>query len=211
MQGWTIDRARFERNATELEAALALIKRTSQSNELINDTAQGLLEIVSRYTKTFLLLQRYDEGLLTAPNGTAGGVKPSYEEVKQLIAGLKSELMSRGEASDLLGIERDDGLSAILGNLNESVFGQPAYPTIECKAAHLLYFIIKNPLSDGNKRHGALLFVGFLNRNNAMMKNGQPIINDIGLVALALLIAESEPKQKETMICLIENMLAGLE
>lgn len=212
IQGWTLDQARFERNATELEAALALIKKTAQSNELINGTAQGLLEIVSRYTKTFLLLQRYDEGLLTAPDGTVGGVTPSHEEVKQLIADLKIDLMSRGEASDLFGIEREDGLSAILGNLNQSAFGEPAYPTIECKAAHLLYFIIKNhPLSDGNKRTGALLFVDFLNRNNALMQSGQPIINDIGLAALALLIAESEPKQKETMIRLIENMLVGLE
>ncbi len=97
-------------------------------------------------------------------------------------------------------------------NLNQSVFGEAAYPTIECKAAHLLYFIIKNhSLSDGNKRTGALLFVDFLNRNNALMQNGQLIINDIGLAALALLIAESEPKQKETMIRLIQNMLVGLE
>ncbi len=212
IQGWTLDRARFECNATELEAALALVKKTAQSNDLITDTAKGLLEIVSRYTKTFLLLQRYDEGLLTDPSGTVGGVTPSHEEVKQLIADLKTDLMSRGEASDLFGIERDDGLSAILGNLNQSVFGEPAYPTIECKAAHLLYFIIKNhPLSDGNKRTGALLFVDFLNRNNALMQNGQPIINDIGLAALALLIAESEPKQKDTMIRLIENMLVSLE
>jgi len=200
-QGWTLDRVRFERNATELEAALELVKKTSQSNELITDTAQGLLEIVTRYTKTFLLLQRYDEGLLTDPSGTIGGITASHEEVKQLIADLKADLISRGEANDFFGIERDDGLSAILGNLNQSVFGEPAYPTIERKAAHLLYFIIKNhPLSDGNKRTGALLFIDFLNRNNALIKKGQPIINDIGLAALALLIAESEPKQKETMI-----------
>ena len=103
------------------------------------------------------MLQRYDEGLLTDPNGTMGGVTPSIVEVKQLIADLKADLMSRSEASDLFGIERDDGLAAILGNLNQSVFGEPAYPTIERKAAHLLYFIIKNhPLSDGNKRTGAL-------------------------------------------------------
>jgi prophage maintenance system killer protein len=212
MQGWTLDRARFEHNATELEAALALIKKTAQSNDLITDAAQGLLEIVSRYTKTFLLLQRYDEGLLTDPSGTMGGVTPSLVEVKQLIADLKADLMVRGEASDLFGIERDGGLSAILGNLNQSVFGEPAYPTIECKAAHLLYFTIKNhPLSDGNKRTGALLFIDFLNRNNALMKNGQPVINDIGLAALALLVAESAPEQKETMTRLIENMLVGLE
>ncbi len=180
--GWTLDRARFEHNAAELEAALALVKKAAQSPELIAETGRGLVEIVSRYTQTFLLLQRYDEGLLTDPNGTAGGVMPSLDNVRHSIASLKADLMSRGEASDLFGLERGDALAAILGNLDQSVFGEPAYPTIESKAAHLLYFVIKNhPLADGNKRTGAFLFVDFLNCNNALMRHGQPIINDIGL------------------------------
>lgn len=211
MQGWTLDRARFENNAAELEAALALVRKTAQSPELIAETGRGLVEIVSRYTQTFLLLQRYDEGLLTEPNGTAGGTMPSLHDVRQSIAGLKADLLSRGEASDLFGLERSDALAAILGNLDQSVFGEPAYPTIERKAAHLLYFLIKNhPLADGNKRTGAFLFVDFLNRNNALMRDGQPVINDIGLAALALLVAESAPEQKDTMIRLIENMLVGV-
>ncbi len=208
MQGWTLDRTRFEHNAAELEAALALVRKTAQSPDLIAETGRGLVEIVSRYTQTFLLLQRYDEGLLTDPNGTAGGVMASLDEVRQSIAGLKADLMSRSEASDLFGVERGDALAAILGNLDQSVFGEPAYPTIERKAAHLLYFVIKNhPLADGNKRTGAFLFVDFLNRNSALMRDGQPVINDIGLAALALLVAESAPAQKDTMIRLIENML----
>lgn len=211
LQGWTLDRARFERNAAELEAALALVRKTAQSPDLIADTGRGLIEIVSRYTQTFLLLQRYDEGLLTDPNGTTGGVLPTLDEARQSIASLKADLMSRGEASQLFGLERGDGLAALLGNLDQSVFGEPAYPTIESKAAHLLYFVIKNhPLADGNKRTGAFLFVDFLSRNNALMRYGQPIINDIGLAALALLVAESAPTQKETMIRLIENMLVGV-
>jgi len=211
MQGWTLDRARFEHNATELEAALALVRKTAQSPDLIAETGRGLVEIVSRYTQTFLLLQRYDEGLLTDPSGTAGGVMPSLAEVRQSIASLKADLMLRDEASDLFGLERDDALAALLGNLDQSIFGEPAYPTIERKAAHLLYFVIKNhPLADGNKRSGAFLFVDFLNRNNALMRDGQPVINDIGLAALALLVAESAPAQKQTMIRLIENMLVGL-
>lgn len=211
MQGWTLDRARFEHNAAELEAALALVRKTAQSPDLIADTGRGLVEIVSRYTQTFLLLQRYDEGLLTEPNGTAGGEMPSLHEVRQSIASLKADLMSRGEASDLFGLERGDALAALLGNLDQSVFGEPAYPTIERKAAHLLYFVIKNhPLADGNKRTGAFLFVDFLNRNNALMRDGQTVINDIGLAALALLVAESAPAQKDTMIRLIENMLVGI-
>lgn len=212
MQGWTLDRARFEHNAAELEAALALVKKAAQSPDLIADTGRGLVEIVSRYTQTFLLLQRYDEGLLTDPNGTVGGVLPSLDDVRQSIGGLKADLVSRGEASNLFGLERGDGLAALLGNLDQSVFGEPAYPTIERKAAHLLYFVIKNhPLADGNKRTGAFLFVDFLNRNNALMRDGQPVINDIGLAALALLVAESVPTQKETMIRLIENMLVGIK
>ncbi|MFT3741529.1 MAG: virulence protein RhuM/Fic/DOC family protein [Gammaproteobacteria bacterium] len=208
IQGWTLDRARFEHNANELETALALIKKTAQSANLIVETSRGLIEIISRYTQTFLLLQRYDEGLLTEPAGTAGGMMPSLAEVRQSIASLKADLMSRGEASDLFGLERGDALAALLGNLDQSIFGEPAYPTIESKAAHLLYFVIKNhPLSDGNKRTGAFLFVDFLNRNDALIRNKQPVINDIGLAALTLLVAESAPIQKDTMIRLIENML----
>lgn len=211
IRGWTLDRTRFERNAAELEAALALVRKAAQSLNFIAETGRGLVEIVSRYTQTFLLLQRYDEGLLTAPSGTAGGVMPSLDEVRQSIISLKADLMFRGEASDLFGLERDDALAAILGNLNQSILGEPAYPTIECKAAHLLYFVIKNhPLVDGNKRTGAFLFIDFLNRNHALIHDGQPVINDTGLAALALLVAESAPAQKETMIRLIGNMLVGV-
>lgn len=115
---------------------ITAVRKTAQSPDLIANTGRGLVEIVSRYTQTFLLLQRYDEGLLTDPNGTAGGVLPSLDEVRQSIVGLKADLMSRGEASDLFGLERGDALAALLGNLDQSVFGEPAYPTIEHKAAH---------------------------------------------------------------------------
>ncbi len=98
----------------------------------------------------------------------------------------------------------------MLGNLNQTVFGKPAYPSVEAKAAHLLYFVIKNhPFADGNKRSGAFLFVDFLNRNGRLLDTaGNPVINDIGLAALALLVAESDPAHKETMIRLIMNMLS---
>lgn len=97
----------------------------------------------------------------------------------------------------------------MLGDLDQSVFGEPAYPTIESKAAHLLYFVIKNhPFSDGNKRIGSFLFVDFLNRNGRLFENGEAVINDSGLAALALLVAECDPKDKEALIRLIMNMLA---
>jgi len=110
----------------------------------------------------------------------------------------------------LFARERGDAFAALLGNLDQTVFGEPAYPSVEAKAAHLLYFVIKNhPFSGGNKRSGAFLFVDFLNSNGRLLDaSGNPVINGIGLAALALLVAESDPTHKETMIRLIMNILA---
>ena len=208
-QGYTINQKRLQQNAHELEQALALIQKTANSSELTLESGRGLVAIVSRYTHTFLWLQQYDEGLLTEPQTQQGGTLPTYAEACSALAELKSQLMEKSEASDLFGRERDNGLSAILGNLDQSVFGEPAYPSIEAKAAHLLYFVVKNhPFSDGNKRSGAFLFVDFLHRNGRLFdQNGLPVINDTGLAALTLLVAESDPKQKETLIRLIMHML----
>lgn len=134
---------------------------------------------------------------------------PSAEEARNGIARLKADLMARNEATALFGNEREGSLAAVLGNLDQTVFGEPAYPTEESKAAHLLYFVIKNhPFSDGNKRIGSYLFMDFLARNGRLLRNGEPVINDVGLAALALLVAESNPKSKKVMIRLVENMLA---
>ena len=126
------------------------------------------------------------------------------------LASLKKQLIARGEATELFARVRESGLSAIFGNLDQTVFGEPAYPTVESKAAHLLYFVVKNhPFADGNKRSGAFLFVDFLHRNSRLLdQNDQPIINDTGLAALTLLVAESDPKQKDVLIRLIMSMLS---
>ena len=210
-RGYTINQERFEANAKELESALTLVRRLAAQADLDAYAGRGLVDIVSRYTQTFLLLQRYDEGLLAEPVVQDGGVLPSTEQARASLQQLKNRLFDRGEATDLFAKERDDGLQSLLGNLDQSVFGESAYPSIESKAAHLLYFVIKNhPFADGNKRSGAFLFVDFLNRNGRLFDpNGEPVINDIGLAALALLVAESDPAQKETMIRLIMNMLAN--
>jgi prophage maintenance system killer protein/prophage antirepressor-like protein len=210
-QGYSLNRQRLQANAKEVETALLLVRKLAQNPALPQDAGLGLLDVVTRYTRTFLLLQRYDEGLLSEPPQQAGGTLPSPEEARVALSQLKANLMSRGEASDLFARERGDGLAALLGNLNQSVFEAPAYPTIETKAAHLLYFVIKNhPFADGNKRSGAYLFVDFLARNGRLMDTtGHPVINDIGLAALALLVAESDPTQKETMIRLVINMLSA--
>lgn len=210
VRGYTLDRQRFARNAAELEAALALVRKAAAGEALTTDQGRGLVDVIARYTQTFLLLQRYDEGLLAEPKGNPGGVLPAVDEARADVARLKADLLARGEATDLFGREREDGLAALLGNLDQSVFGEPAYPTIESKAAHLIYFVIKNhPFSDGNKRIGSFLFVDFLHRNGRLFRNDEAVINDVGLAALALLVAESAPKDKEVMIRLVMNMLAG--
>ncbi len=209
-QGYALNQQRFDKNSAELQQALSLIKKASQSPQLNTDEGRGLVEIISRYTQTFLWLQRYDEGLLDDPQGESGGDLASSDDAMQSLTDLKKELIARGEATDLFAKPRGDGLASIFGNLDQSVFGEPAYPTIESKAAHLLYFMVKNhPFSDGNKRSGAFLFVDFLHRNGRLLnKSGDMVINDTGLAALTLLVAESDPKQKETLIRLIMNMLS---
>ncbi len=210
VHGYTLNRQRFETNAKELEAAMLLLRKTAQSSALEMATGRGLVDIATGYAQTFLLLQRYDEGLLTEPPAEAGGVLPALDEVRFSLAQLKAELIARKEATALFAQERESGLAALLGNLDQSVFGEPAYPSIESKAAHLLYFVVKNhPFADGNKRSAAFLFVDFLNRNGRLLDAaGQAVINDVGLAALTLLVAESDPAQKETLIRLIMNMLA---
>ena len=209
VRGYTLNQQRFERNAQALEAALTLVRKVAAGEVLTTDQGRGLVDIIARYTQTFLLLQRYDEGLLVEPEGMPGGVLPLVAEARVAVARLKQDLLARREATDLFGHEREDGLAALLGNLDQSVFGAPAYPTIESKAAHYLYFVIKNhPFSDGNKRIGAFLFVEFLHRNGRLFRDGEPVINDVGLAALALLVAESSPKDKDVMTRLVMHMLA---
>ncbi|MGP4845558.1 RhuM family protein [Marinobacter sp. 1Y8] len=211
VQGYTLNRDRFEKNAAELEQALSLIQKAAKSPELTGTAGRGLVDIVSRYTQTFLWLQRYDEGLLDEPTGSPGGALPTEDDAMASLASLKQQLITRDEATDLFARVRDSGLASIFGNLEQTVFGEPAYPTVESKAAHLLYFVVKNhPFADGNKRSGAFLFVDFLHRNGRLLdESDQPIINDTGLAALTLLVAESDPKQKDVLIRLIMTMLSG--
>ena len=210
-QGYTLNQQRFDKNAAELQQALALIQKAAQSPEITAEAGAGLVAIVSRYMQTFLWLQRYDEGLLDEPAGQPGGRLLSPEEGMHALNQLKQSLIARGEATALFAHPREEGLAGIFGNLDQTVFGEPAYPTIESKAAHLLYFVVKNhPFSDGNKRSGAFLFVDFLSRNGRLFDaNGNTVINDTGLAALTLLVAESDPKQKDTLIRLIMHMLTS--
>ena len=191
-RGYTLNQQRLQSNAHELQAALELVRKAAQSPDLQLETGRGLIDIVTRYAHAFVLLQQYDEGLLVEPKTEVGGTLPTTDEARQLLAGLKQDLMRKGEATELFARERGDGLAALLGNLAQSVFGEAAYPSIEAKAAHLLYFVIKNhPFADGNKRSGAYFLSIFLHRNGRLMDaTGVPVINDVGLASLALLIAD---------------------
>ena len=212
LKGYTVNENRLSKNANELDKALRLVQRAAilpQNSEF----GAGLVDILARYTSTFLWLQQYDEGLLVEPKGESGGSLTPLINAKRAIKALKCQLIDKGEATELFAKERQEGLRSIWGNLDQTVFGEPAYPTIESKAAHLLYFVVKNhPFSDGNKRTAAFLFIDFLNRNNRLFNsNYEPVINDTGLAAITLLVAESNPKEKDTIIRLIENLLATRE
>jgi len=214
VKGYAINQQRFNQNAAELQQALSLIQKAAHSSTLATDMGRGLVDIMGRYTQTFLWLQQYDEGLLEAPEGQTGGLLPTPKKAMAALAELKTQLMDRGEASDLFTRpSRPDSLEGIFGNLDQTIFGEPAYPTIESKAAHLLYFLVKDhPFIDGNKRSGAFLFVNFLHRNNRLLNsNNHAVINETGLAALTLLVAESAPNQKDTLVKLIMNLLCDPE
>ena len=130
VQGYTLNQARFDKNAAELQQALALIRKAAQSPELSAEAGGGLVEIVSRYTQTFLWLQRYDEGMLSEPAGQSGGRLPAENEAMAALRELKKSLIERREATELFAQPLGDGLGALLGNLDQSVFGEPAYPTV---------------------------------------------------------------------------------
>lgn len=209
LRGYTVDRRRLEENAQELSKALELVRRSVGSIREI-DEGRGLVDVISRYTRTFLWLQQYDEGRLAEPEGQRGGRLMTLDEAQTALGELKRRLMARGEATDLFGRGRGDGLAAIWGALEQSAFGEAAYPTLESKAAHLLYFMVKNhPFMDGNKRSAALLLIQFLHENGRLFNDhGEPLVNEAGLAALTLLVAESDPKEKATVIRLILNLLA---
>ncbi|MBI4680487.1 MAG: type II toxin-antitoxin system death-on-curing family toxin [Nitrospirae bacterium] len=194
----------------ELEKAVALLQKTAH-NVLTREEAVGLLAIITGYAKSWILLQQYDNKNINliskGVSKPAGHIK--YAEAQKAIESLKKDLIDKKEASELFGIEREKGLESILSTIYQTFGGKELYPGIEEKAAHLLYFIIKDhPFIDGNKRIGSFLFILFLHKNNYLLKStGEAKINDNTLVAIALLIAESKPKEKETMTALITNLL----
>ena len=205
-QGYSLDEHRLARQGLEeLTQAVELLGKTLTRQELVTDVGREVVGLILSYAKTWRLLQDYDEGKLSVPAGArpARGVL-AYDEARRALDALAEELRSRGEASELFARERGDGLAAILGNIEQTMFGEPLYKTREERAAHLLYFVIKNhPFSDGNKRSGAFLFLLYLRQEGMRLP-----LDENGLTALTLLIAESDPKAKDLMVRLVMNLLA---
>ena len=193
-----------KRGFSELEQTVELLQKTLKNNELISDLGVEAIQLILKYAKTWHLLLAYDEGQLDLPEGNKKpSLKLTYQDALKSIVFLKSDLLSRNEATPLFGYERDRGLESILNTIEQTFDGEPLYKTIEEKAAHLLYFIIKDhPFTDGNKRIGSFIFLLYLYLQNTFSE-----LNDNGLLALALLIAQSDPSQKEIMIHLIVNIL----
>ena len=200
----TYEKRLSERGVQELRQTVELLQKTLIHNNLITDLGREAIQLILAYTKTWGLLLAYDEGQLALPDqAKETASKLSYQAALLAIASLKTALNARNEATRFFGQERDNGLESILNNIEQTFGGELLYKTAEEKSAHLLYFIIKDhPFIDGNKRIGSLMFLLYLKTQNISIK-----LNDNGLVALALLVAESDPNQKEMMVRLIVNLL----
>ena len=192
----------------QLQSAISFLQEKSK-HELLSGQEQEILNLLANYSKTLTLLEQYDKDKLSVSKKGKGKFILNYKEVRKVIMALKNDLVAKKEAGDLFGQEYEGKLQGIIGNLYQTFGGKELYSSLEEKAAHLLYFIIKDhPLIDGNKRTGSFLFVYFLDKNNFLYReSGEKKINDNALTALALLIAISDPKDKEVMIKIITNLL----
>lgn len=200
LKGYVVNQKRLE----YLEKTVKLIDIANRMDERLEDAdAKGILKVIGEYSKALDLLDDYDHRTLKKIKGTTDNRIISYEECMNIIHNLKF-----GEKSEIFGVERDKGLESIIYNIYQSFDGQDIYKSIEEKAANFLYLVVKNHVFiDGNKRIAATLFIYFLNFYGILYKNGMQIIDNNTLAALTLLIAESNPKEKEVIIDLVMNFL----
>lgn len=214
VQGYALNTQRLQtqqEHIKQLERTLTLFQQNLIEQASLPE-ARGLVSVIAGYARTFVLLNQFDsERLPLGDFATAIRYEIQPAEAVAGIAALKADLMAKNEASELFGNQKDDSFAGILGNIVQSFGGEFLYPSIEEQGAHLLYFVIKNhPFSDGNKRIGAFLFIWFLQRNQHHLKtDGELKINDNALAAIALLVAQSDPAQKQLMIHLIMNLIRG--
>jgi prophage maintenance system killer protein/predicted XRE-type DNA-binding protein len=211
LQGYTLNEKRLQQKGLKaFNQAIALLKNTIHEDDLECDEAKRLFDVIVGYGRSWSLLEGYDEDKLSVPFlSSEQKFSLGYSEATRVIAELKKDLIQKREATVLFGREKAGELDGIIGNIYQTFGGDDLIPSVEEKAASLLYYIIKDhPFVDGNKRIGAFLFILFLQKNNILYRNnGEPKINDNALVALALMTAKSLPEQKDTVIALVVNML----
>lgn len=202
IKGYAINKKRLE----YLEKTVKLIDIAGRiDHELKDSEAQGIIKVINNYSSALDLLDDYDHKTVIKPNGTKSINKIKYEDCIDIINKLKFS-----SDSNLFALERDKGLKAIIGDIYQSFDKCDLYPTIEEKAANFLYLITKNhTFIDGNKRIAATMFIYFLDFYDILYKNGKRVIDNNTLVALTLLIAESNPKEKEILIDLVMNFLTN--
>jgi prophage maintenance system killer protein len=205
LDGYTINPNRISKNYDAFLTAVENVKKLLPADNVISN--QDTLELVKLFANTWFSLDAYDKSEFTKKSLTKKQVKLSGEELHKAILELKENLLSKGEATDLFANERQTkAIEGIVGNVFQSFGGKSVYESVEEKAAHLLYFIVKNhPFSDGNKRSGAFSFVWFLRKAKILNTNR---ITPEALTALTLLVAESDPKDKDQIVGLV-MMLIG--
>lgn len=200
IKGYAVNQKRLE----YLEKTIKLIDIATRADDNLNgDEAKDILNVISNYSKALDLLDDYDHRTVKKIKGNTSKDKINYKECMNIINTLKFN-----EESDLFALERNKGLSSIIDNIYQTFDNTEVYKSIEEKAANFLYLIIKNHIFiDGNKRIAATLFIYFLNYYNILFKNGNRIIDNNTLTALTLLVAQSNPKEKDILIDLIMNFL----
>lgn len=211
IKGYALNKERLQQQKfDELNATIALIRSNIENHEITLSESKGFVEIVSNYARSWALLQGYDEqSLLEVTQSKEERFLLGYDEAKEAIALFKETLMNKKEATKLFGQEKAGEFKGNLLNIYQTFGGVDLLPSLEQKAANLLYYVIKgHPFNNGNKRIGAYLFILFLDKNKALYKsNGELKINDNALASLALLVATSLPEQKDIIIKLIMNMI----
>lgn len=194
IKGYAVNNNRIN----QIGEVIRIMKRTQEQLD-----SKQVLSVIERYTTALDLLDSYDHQNMTRPQGSEAVYVLTYEECRKLI-----DSMRFGDESDVFGNEKDDSFKGSIGNIYQSFGGIDVYPTLEEKAANLLYFVTKNhSFSDGNKRIAAAVFLYFLDRNGVLFADGEKIIDDYTLVALTIMIAESRPDEKEMMISVIMNCI----
>ena len=204
IKGYMINPAVVKKNYAEFQKAIENIKHLLPAGAAIDHAS--VVELISAFADTWLSLDAYDKDILPKHGITKRSVALTANQLEATLVSFKSSLVKKGEATDIFGVaRRADAVSGIVGNVMQSFGGKSVYPTVEEKAAHLLYFMVKNhPFIDGNKRSGAYSFIWFLNEAGVLDRSR---ITPPALTAITLFVAESDPKHKERMIHLILQLL----